>query len=305
MMDKKMLNSNLPMINTGSEHGQSKFAGLHLLVRAVKKFSPIGKAALVVAAIIVMMGIFAEHLSLFSNNLPSGYALEAPGKSHWLGTDDLGIDLWAQICYGARVSLMVGWGTALLAGVGGSLIGVVSGYAGGTVDKVIMRLTDLIIVLPELPMMIVLGAFFGPSLKNVILVLALFSWTEPARIVRSKILSIKQEHYVRAAKSYGAGVWHLIRVHFLPSLLPLVLVSMIRLMGRAIVAEAGLAFLGLGDPLSKSWGLILNHAINFKGIYFTEFWKWWVVSPITAISLMVVSIAFIGRELEKLVNSKM
>lgn len=286
-------------------HDQSRFAGLHILTRAVGKFSPIGKIALVIAMIIVIMGVFSESLSFHPNNLPSGSALEAPGRSHWLGTDDLGIDLWDQICYGAKVSLMVGLGTALLAGLGGSLIGIVSGYVGGIVDKVIMRITDLIIVLPELPMMIVLGAFFGPSLKNVILVLALFSWTGPARIVRSKILSVKQEHYVIAAKSYGAGLWHMIMLHFLPSVLPLVMVSMIRLIGKAIVAEAGLAFLGLGDPISKSWGLILNHAISFKGIYFTEFWKWWVVSPIVAITLMVVSIAFISREMEKFVNSKM
>ena len=300
-----MINSNLNKKNHIAGRGQIRFVRLHILMSAVKRFSPIGKIAFVIATIIVMVGLLSESLSIHPNNLPSGYALEAPGRSHWLGTDDLGIDLWAQICYGAKVSLMVGWGTALLAGLGGSLIGVISGYVGGFVDKVIMRITDLIIVLPELPMMIVLGAFFGPSLKNVILVLALFSWTEPARIVRSRILSVKQEHYVIAAKSYGAGLWHLIKMHFLPSVLPLIMVSMIRLIGRAIVAEAGLAFLGLGDPLSKSWGLILNHALNFKGIYFTEFWKWWVVSPITAITLIVVSIAFISRELEKLFNSKM
>lgn len=300
-----MMNSNINKGDQSFGNGRIGFSGLCRLTGTVKKFSPMGKIALVIVTIVVIIGVFSEYLSLHPYNLPSGNALEVPGGSHWLGTDDLGIDLWAQICYGAKVSLIVGLGTALLAGLGGSLAGIVSGYVGGSLDKVIMRITDMMIVLPDLPMMIVLGAFFGPSLRNVILVLALFSWTGPARIVRSKILSVKQECYVIAAKSYGADLWHLIKLHFLPSVLPLVMVSVIRLIGRAIVAEAGLAFLGLGDPVSKSWGLILNHGINFKGIYFTEFWKWWIVSPITAITLVVVSIAFISRELEKLVNSKM
>jgi peptide/nickel transport system permease protein len=147
--------------------------------------------------------------------------------------------------------------------------------------------------------------FLGPSLYNIILVLAIFSWTGPARIVRSKILSMKQEKYITVAASYGAGFVHLTTCHFLPGILPLAAVSIIRLTGRAIVAEAGLSFLGLGDPTSKSWGLILNHAVQFKGIYFTEFWKWWVAAPLTAITLLVFAIAMLARASETLANSKL
>lgn len=263
-----------------------------------------GKLGLIIIFLVLLTGIFSSCLASYPYNTPSGGSLEAPGRAHWLGTDDLGIDLWAQICFGARNSIIVGFGTALLAGIGGSIIGIFSGYFGGLTDKFVMRATDMIIVLPDLPMMIVLGAFFGSSVRNVIIVLALFSWTIPARVVRSKILSVKEEKYITAAKSYGAGFWYLTIRHFLPNILPIVMVSIIRLVSRAIVAEAGLAFLGLGDPTSKSWGLILNHAIAFRGIYFTDYWKWWVVSPIAAITLLVSAIAFISRDIEKVVNSK-
>lgn len=269
-----------------------------------KSLTVLGKLGLAVVLAVLFLALFSAWLAPHSCSVPSGKALEAPGPGHWLGTDDLGIDLWAQICFGARISISVGLGTALLAGIGGSIIGIFAGYFGGLTDKVVMRLTDLVIVLPDLPMMIVLGAFFGPSVRNIIIVLALFSWTIPARIVRSKIIAVKQENYVRLAASYGAGFWHLTLRHFLPGIFPLMMVSTIRLTSRAIVAEASLAFLGLGDPTSKSWGLILNHAINFKGIYFTEYWKWWVVSPITAIMLLVTALAFIGRDLEKVLNTK-
>lgn len=270
----------------------------------INRLTVLGKIGLAVVLMVLFLAVFSDWLALHPYSIPSGDALEAPGADHWLGTDDLGIDIWAQVCFGARISIIVGFGTALLAGIGGSIIGIFSGYSGGLTDKLVMRLTDLVIVLPDLPMMIVLGAFFGPSVRNIIIVLALFSWTVPARIVRSKVLAVKQENYVSAAISYGAGFWHLTLRHFLPNILPLVMVSVIRLTSKAIVAEASLAFLGLGDPTSKSWGLILNHAINFKGIYFTDYWKWWVVSPITAIMLLVTAIAFISRDIERIINTK-
>lgn len=274
-------------------------------LHTLQKFSWTGRLALLVVLLVLLMGLLAGLVAVHPHNLPSGGALEAPSVRHWLGTDDLGLDLWAQICHGARISLMVGFGVALLAGMGGSVIGTLAGYYGGLLDRITMRITDMMIALPDLPMMILLGVFFGPSIVNIIIVLALFSWTGPARIVRSKVLAMKQEKYIIAAQSYGAGFRHLLVRHFIPGTLPIVMVSVIRLVSRAIVTEAGLSFLGLGDPTSKSWGLILNHAINFRGIYFTDFWKWWIVSPLLMITMLVVAVALIGRDLEKIVDVKM
>jgi len=273
-------------------------------LKVVKEFSLPGKAGLVVTLLIFLTAVFAPWLAMHPYDVSSGPPLSPPGGEHPLGTDELGVDIWAQICYGARVSLLVGISTALLAALGGGLIGIVSGYLGGWTDKILMRLIDIMIVLPDLPVMIVIAAFFGPSLLNIILVLALFSWVIPARIVRSQVLMLKEQSYIKAAETYDAGTWYLVRRHFLPEVFPLVAVNMIRLTGRAIVAEAGLSFLGLGDPTSKSWGLIINHAVNFEGIYYTPFWQWWLLYPWLALTLMVVSLAFVSRELEKIADPR-
>ncbi|SHH85267.1 ABC transporter permease [Sporanaerobacter acetigenes] len=268
-------------------------------------FSNLGKIAILFMILLIFMAIFSPYVCSHPYNLPSGSPFEPPNGVHWFGTDDLGMDLFSQICYGARISLLVGISAALIAGIGGGILGILAGYYGGIIDKIIMRIVDIMIVLPDLPMMIILGAFFGPSIKNIIFVLAFFSWTGPARIVRSKVLSMKKENYILVAESYGAGFGYLLFKHFIPEILPILMVTIIKLTSKAIVAEAGLAFLGLGDPTSKSWGLILNHAINFRGIYFTDFWKWWVMAPLIAIIFLVLSIAIISRDLEKILNEKL
>lgn len=275
------------------------------IVAKFNQFTIRGKLSILFILLLIIIGVFSKYITPYPHDIPSGPALESPSKNHLLGTDDLGIDLFAQICFGAKISLTIGFFASFLAGIGGGIVGVIAGYYGGVVDRVMMRITDMMIILPDLPMMIFLGAFFGPSLKNIIIVLVFFSWTSPARVVRSKIISTKNENYIIVAKSYGAGFFHLLVKHFIPEILPIFIVTIIRLTSKAIIAEAGLAFLGLGDPTSKSWGLILNHAINFKGIYFTNYWKWWVVAPLMATILLVLAIALISRDLEKILNEKL
>lgn len=263
-----------------------------------------GKFGVCVIALMLCMSLSSFMFLDNAYKIPSGGSLESPSRIHWMGTDDLGLDIFAQICHGAAISMLVGFLTATLAGMGGSVLGILAGYYGGWVDKLITSLSDVMMSIPRLPLMIVLGAFFGPSLINIILVITLLSWVGPARTARAKILSMCHETYIIAAKSYGASFLHLVVKHFIPGILPIMLVSMLRIINHAIVAEAQLAFLGLGDPLSKSWGVILNRSINFSGIYFTEFWKWWIMAPLTALMLLVISMAFINRDLEKNVNTK-
>jgi peptide/nickel transport system permease protein len=272
--------------------------------KRISSLSIMGKTGLLLIILIVFIAVFAPLVTIHPFNTTSGPPLSPPGKGHIFGTDELGVDIWSQICYGARVSLLVGICTAILAALGGGIIGMVAAYFGGILDKIIMRLIDIIMVLPDFPVMMVLSAFLGPSLINIVLVLALFSWVAPARIVRSQILALKKQYYIKSAVSYGAGVWYLIRRHFIPETLPLIAVNMIRLTGRAIVAEAGLSFLGLGDPSSKSWGLIIHYATSFEGIYYTDFWKWWLLFPWAALTLMVLSLAFLSRDMENLVDPR-
>lgn len=265
----------------------------------------LGKISAIVLVLLMVMAIFAPLLSWLPHDHSSGPSLAPPGLPYLMGTDNLGVDIWTMICFGSRVSLAVGLGTAFLAGLGGGIVGMFAAYKGRLFDRFLMRLLDIMIALPNLPVMIVLAAFFGPSLINIILVLALFSWSVPARIVRAAALSLKAQPYIKMAAHYGAGSLYLLTRHFIPELLPIVLVSMIRLSGMAIVAEASLAFLGLGDPTSRSWGLIINHAVNFQGIYYTDFWKWWLFYPWIFMTLLVTSLALLGRDLERIADPRM
>lgn len=263
-----------------------------------------GRVSAVILVLLILMALCAPLLSWQPHHRSSGPPLEPPGMPYLLGTDELGVDLWAMICYGARASLAVGLGTALLAGLGGGTIGIIAAFKGGWLDRLIMRLIDIMIALPSLPVMIVLAAFFGPSLLNIIIVLALFSWSITARVVRSGALSLKEQPYIKMAAHYGARPLYLLTKHFLPELLPIIMVSMVRLAGMAIVTEASLAFLGLGDPTSRSWGLIINHAINFRGIYFTEYWQWWLLYPWLFLALLVTTLALLGRDLERIADPR-
>jgi len=273
--------------------------------RFLSAFSIYGLAGIVIISLFILMGITSMLTTGNDWSIPTGASLEAPGLRHLLGTDDLGIDILAQLCHGALISLVVGFGSALLAGVGGSVMGILAGYSGGRADRLICSLCDIMAVIPQLPLMIVLGAFFGPSTRNIILVIAILSWVGPARISRSKVLSLRSEKYITAAKSYGASFFHILTKHLLPGLFPVLMVSAVRIISHAIVAEAGLTFLGLGDPTSKSWGVILNRAMGFQGIYFTDFWKWWILPPVIALTLLVLSVAWIGRDLERAANRKL
>lgn len=272
--------------------------------RQWKKLNRSGKIASILLAILVVTALLSALFIQEAHRIPSGRSLEAPGAGHLLGTDDLGLDILAQLCRGALVSIMVGFGAALLAGLGGSVLGILAGYRGGRTDAVVMALCDIVLCMPRLPFMIVLGAFFGTSVRNIIIVIAILSWADPAKTVRAKVLSMQQDYYIIAARSYGAGFKHLLLRHFIPLLLPLIMVNMMRIISHAIIAEAGLSFLGLGDPSSKSWGVIINRAMNFPGIYFTPFWKWWLLPPLFALIILVFAIAVAGRSLEQLQNDK-
>ncbi|AAL94400.1 ABC transporter permease [Fusobacterium nucleatum] len=248
---------------------------------------------------ILILAILPYFSFLKSGTIPSGTALLPPSKEHWFGTDDLGIDIFSEICYGAKNTIILSCSSALFAAIGGSVIGMVAGYFGGIFDEILLGIIDFFISVPDLLLMVVLGTFLGPSLRNIVFSIVLVSWIMPAKITRSQILRMKQENYIKIAKIYGAGFIHLFLWHFWKPFFSIIMISVIKLMNRAILAEAALSYLGLGDPLSKSWGMIITRAMDFPNIYLTEFWKWWLVYPVTFMVLMVLSIAIIGQKIER------
>ncbi|WP_243685396.1 ABC transporter permease [Methanosarcina barkeri] len=248
------------------------------------------------------MAVFAPVITIYPPQKITGDSLEPPGPGHILGTDELGLDIWSQICYGARMSLTIGLAVAVIAGFGGGALGILAGYIGGHVDQGLMRVIDVTMALPSFPLLIVISAFLGPSILNVILILVIFSWAKPARIARSQTLSLKNNNYIIAARNYGAKPFYLLRRHIFPEVLPVLFVLVIGISSHAIIAEAGLAFLGLGDPTSKSWGMMLNHATSFRSIYFTPYWKWWLLPPLFMLIFLLLCLAFISRDMERILD---
>jgi len=279
--------------------------GIYRVGDILSRFSIEGKVGLFGLTLILLIAIFAPWISMYPPSEITGKSLEAPTGAHLLGTDELGMDIWSQICYGARMSLFIGLGVAIIAGIGGGALGVLAGYFGGAVDEIVMRTVDILMALPSLPLLVVISAFLGPSIANIILILVVFSWAKPARIARSQTLAIKGHACIAAAKSFGATPFYLMRRHILPEVLPILFVLIIGITSYAIMAEAGLAFLGLGDPTSKSWGMMLHYATSFRSIYFTPFWQWWLLPPLVALIVLLLCLAFVSRDLEKVLDPRL
>jgi peptide/nickel transport system permease protein len=217
------------------------------------------------------------------------------------GTDKDGRDIYSQLIYGSQTSLFVGIVSALIAVTAGLIIGMVSGYLGGIVDELIMRITDALLVIPNLPLLLVLVAVMGQNLWNLIIIIGILGWMGFARVVRSVILSIKERPFVEAAKAVGASNVHIMVVHMLPNVMALVYVTLAMTVPTAIVSEAALSWLGFSDPNVMSWGRMLHDVQEGLNI---DKW-WWVVPPGLLISLVALSFILIGNALDEILNPKL
>ena len=263
-----------------------------------------GFAGLVILSTLAAIAILAPWVAPFDPTEQVGRPFLPPGSVFWLGTNDIGQDILSELIYGARISLTIG-ALASLTAIGlGTLIGVAAGYYGGRVDSLVMRVVDLMLVIPFLPLMILMAAYLGASFWNLIMVIGLLSWARPARVVRSQVLSLKTRGYVQAARAVGAGTWHVLKLHILPAVLPLTVAQFVMAASSSILIEASLSFLGLGDPVAKSWGSILYYA-QVRGAFLTGAWKWWVLPPGLMITLAVLGFAFSGYALEEIFNPRL
>lgn len=255
-------------------------------------------------AVIVFVAIFGPALSPHDPREVVARPYSPPSAQHWLGSNDIGQDIFSEILWGTRVSLLIGLLAAGVAILVGTTVGITAALAGGRVDAVLMRITDVVLTIPFLPLAIVLAAFLGASLWNTALVIALVIWARPARVVRSHGIGICCLAYVDAAHAMGGGFRHVLLRHVLPGVVPLALSQFILATSGAILTEASLAFLGLGDPVQKSWGTILFYA-QARGAFLNGTWPWWVIPPGVLIALTVLSFVLIGRSLEEVLMPRL
>jgi len=267
-----------------------------------------GLLGLAILLFFIFTAVFAPFLSPYNPYTRVDRPLRPPSNKYILGTNDIGQDIFSELIYGTRVSLTIGFLAALCTVVIGTLVGVVSGFLGGSVDEVLMRFTDVIMILPSIPLLILLMSIFGrQSYFIMILAISITGWTGTARMVRSSTLSIKERAYVEASKAIGAGEGHIILKHILPNISPLIMATMITQVAGAMMSEAGLSFLGLGDPGSKSWGMVLHYAQTSGGWYANQGYPawWWIVPPGLLIALTVASLVLIGQTMEEIINPRL
>ncbi|MEX2238526.1 MAG: ABC transporter permease [Dehalococcoidia bacterium] len=253
--------------------------------------NPLGVFGLAVVVALLVIGLLAPWIAPHGANEFAGASNENPSWAHPFGTDFLGRDMMSRIIFGARISLAIGVLAVVSGTVVGTAIGMISGYVGGWMDNVIQRTVDTLIAFPALILLIIIIGVLGPSIRNVVIVIALGIIPGIIRVVRGAILAEKHNQYVEAAHAIGASGFRVVFRHLAPNVLNLSIVIMTSLLGAAILAEAGLAFLGLGAPAatSPSWGADINAARNNFPIHI-----WWAFFPGVAISLTVLAFNLLG-----------
>ncbi len=261
-----------------------------LLARTLR--TPGGGVGAAVMLLLVAVGVFAPVLAPTDPFAVDGPPLSAPSSAYLLGTDALGRDLLSGIVYGARTSLILAGGVALVVVVIGATVGLLSGYVGGWLDDALMRGTELIQVLPRFFLALVVIAFFGPGLDRLVLLLGVTSWPLLARVIRAEVFSLRQREFVEAARVHGASRARILLREISPNVLPSAIALLGLIVAQVILIEASLGFLGLGDPNVISWGTLASEAQRFLRV------AWWLsLFPGLAILLAVLSLNLFGDAL--------
>jgi peptide/nickel transport system permease protein len=255
----------------------------------------------------ILIAVFAPLLAPYDPKSGEKVSIsdiyQKPNAEHLLGTDDAGRDVLSNFMYGARVSLIVGFFASFISVCIGGVIGITAGFLGGKVENTLMRFTDIMIVIPDLPLAVVLVALTKPSLLNIILVIGILGWTGTARLIRSQTLSVKERKFVLRARAIGSGNFHIIARHIFPLVLPLLVANSVLVISLAILEESTLSFLGLADPTTISWGQMLNFAFTRGGVSSGAWWA--LIVPGLGIVWVVLGLTLLGHGLEQIFNPRL
>ena len=286
----------------GGPEGQVRSTSLarEALARLIK--SPLAILGATIVFVFAFTAIFAPWLATHDPALiVLANRLQPPSPQHWLGTDDLGRDVFSRLVYGARVSLMVGIGVVAIRALIGVLVGLVSGYAGGAVDALLMRITDVFIAFPGILLALAIMAIWGTGLINVVIALSVVGWPQFARLVRAEVLSLRERDYVQAGRALGGNAVRLVSRHVFPNVLPIIVVYTSLNISAPIIAEAALSFLGLGiQPPEVSWGSMLSSAHRYMRV------AWWLATfPGIAITVSVIGFNLFGDAVRDALDPRM
>ena len=265
--------------------------GLRLVARAPILANPLNVVSIVLIAVFAACALLAPLLAPYDPLLQElGSRLRPPSAEHWLGTDSLGRDIASRILHGARISLVIGIVVVLSAGAVGTFVGLVAGYAGGLVDEALMRLTEVFLAFPALILAMAIAGALGPSLTNAIIAIAAVTWAVYARLVRGQILSLRRREFVEAARAIGAPRVRILWRHLLPNAVAPLMIQASFDMGSAIIAAAGLSFIGFGaQPPTPEWGVMISEGRNYINTQ-----PWLSLFPGLAILLAVGSFNLLG-----------
>ncbi|HEY8824327.1 MAG TPA: nickel transporter permease [Candidatus Limnocylindria bacterium] len=265
--------------------------GLRLVARAPILANPLNIVAFALIALFAACALLAPLLAPYDPLVQDlGSRLRPPSSEHWLGTDSLGRDIASRILFGARISLIIGVVVVTSAGVVGTAIGLVAGYAGGLVDEALMRLTEVFLAFPALILAMAIAGALGPSLTNAIIAIAAVTWAVYARLTRGQILSLRRREFVEAARAIGATRTRIILRHLLPNALAPLMIQASFDLGSSIIAAAGLSFIGFGaQPPTPEWGVMISEGRNYISTQ-----PWLSLFPGLAILLAVGSFNLLG-----------
>ncbi|HJH31907.1 MAG TPA: ABC transporter permease [Methanosarcinaceae archaeon] len=275
---------------------------MHINMLHEFKSNKIGVIGLSILLFLFISAVFAPVIAPHDPWDYSFNCFEPPSKDHLLGTNDIGYDIFSELLWSLRTSVVFGISVAAIACTIGLLVGVSAALVGGTYDVIVMRAADALLAIPSILVIILIAAYFKPSLPVLIITLSLITWQTIARGVRAQTLSLKTKLHIKAAKNMGASTSYIMRKHIIPELFPLFMMGFVTKTRIAVFMEAGLSFLGIFDPSTKSLGVMISYATHYL---YLDVWLNWLLPPVFSLSILIISLAFISFAVEEIFDPRL
>jgi peptide/nickel transport system permease protein len=275
---------------------------MHLDTRRALTNDPWFVSGAALALLLAFLAVAGPWLAMHDPHDMSFQPLSPPSSGHWLGVNDGGMDIFSELVYGIRNTVVFGLATGMAALVIGVLVGLVCAWFGGAADQVLMRLSDILLAIPAVMILILVAALFRPSPLALSAILAVLAWPTTAKAVRAQALVLKRSVHIQAARQMGASGAYIILRHLMPELFPLYLIGFAAKARMAMFMEASLSFLGLFDPSRKSLGIMISYALKY---YYLDVWWNWLIPPILCLTLLIMAVTFLAVSLEKVFDPRL